>query len=588
MNGELGFSLPEDLKMSPQLCNENSDCLDFGANLRLTVRKDDPCYYMNWTSTQNITIEDCFDYAQDQWYGGPENIQQYWPFNNMTYEDFSYILKMQANQAIAEPYWVTSAGYYIYVSKTVPLFINSNNDMSNGFCLKAQQVPPYLPRSGTTLTYKICTYKDIRKAHTLAVKNDLGKPKGTPDQRMVQHPIWSTWVRFKVNVNASAVLTFAKDVVKYEFNNSQIEIDDNWETCYGSAEFNKSRFPNMPKLGSDLDKMGFRVTLWNHPFINTNCKLFNVAKDKGYLVKDQDGNVVSTWWDGQAGAVDFTNQEAADWYVKRHKKLLKDNHINAVKQDAGESSWLPQIPQLNADPDDQPNAYSAAYVRTVAKFGNLVEARVGHGTQDLDIFVRMDDKDSKWTFDNGLPTVLTTTFQMNLNGYTFVLPDMVGGNAYGSDVVTKELFIRWLQLTTFLPSIQFSAAPWDFDNETIAISKKFTALHYEYSDKIIEQMQECVKSGAPVNMPIWWVAPRDKVAHSIWSEYMLGDDILVAPVVEKGAVSRDIYLPKGHWRDEVDPSHQVYHGKQWLRDYPAPLDTLPYFTRVSNIDEDLC
>lgn len=124
-----------------------------------------------------------------------------------------------------------------------------------------------------------------------------------------------------------------------------------------------------------------------------------------------------------------------------------------------------QIPRLNASRGDQPNAFSSAYVRAVAQFGNMIEVRSGHRTQDLPIFVRMLDKDSKWTFDNGLPTLLTTLLQMNLNGYTFVLPDMVGGNAYNTDVVTKELFIRWLQATTFMPAIQFSAAPWDFDNE---------------------------------------------------------------------------------------------------------------------------
>lgn len=65
------------------------------------------------------------------------------------------------------------------------------------------------------------------------------------------------------------------------------------------------------------------------------------------------------------------------------------------------------------------------------------------------------------------------------------------------------------------------------------------------------------------------------------TEYLLGDDVLVAPVLEEGAVTKDIYLPKGQWRDEVDPSHPVYTGPMWLESYPAPLETLPYFTRVS-------
>lgn len=63
-------------------------------------------------------------------------------------------------------------------------------------------------------------------------------------------------------------------------------------------------------------------------------------------------------------------------------------------------------------------------------------------------------------------------------------------------------------------------------------------------------------------------------------EYLLGDDILVAPVMDEGATSRDIYLPVGNWRDEADPQHEVHTGPKWLNGYQADLFTLPYFTRV--------
>lgn len=82
----------------------------------------------------------------------------------------------------------------------------------------------------------------------------------------------------------------------------------------------------------------------------------------------------------------------------------------------------------------------------------------------------MVDRDSIWGLNNGLPTIITTTIQMNLNGYTLVLPDMIGGNGYNldheqADLPSKELFIRWVQANTFLPAMQFSFAPWNFDNE---------------------------------------------------------------------------------------------------------------------------
>lgn len=76
----------------------------------------------------------------------------------------------------------------------------------------------------------------------------------------------------------------------------------------------------------------------------------------------------------------------------------------------------------------------------------------------------MIDKDSRWALDNGLSTVVTTLLQMNMNGYPFVLPDMIGGNGYNGRP-SKELFIRWLQANVFMPSLQYSYVPWDYDQE---------------------------------------------------------------------------------------------------------------------------
>lgn len=122
--------------------------------------------------------------------------------------------------------------------------------------------------------------------------------------------------------------------------------------------------------------------------------------------------------------------------------------------------------------DIQPGIFTKDYVTTLAKnFDDNIEVRVGWRSQELPIFVRMIDKDSTWTWNNGLPTLITTLLQMNLNGYVHVLPDMIGGNGYlngalnGTVYPPKELFIRWLQANVFMPSLQYSFVPWDFDNE---------------------------------------------------------------------------------------------------------------------------
>lgn len=170
---------------------------------------------------------------------------------------------------------------------------------------------------------------------------------------------------------------------------------------------------------------------------------------------------------------------------------------------------------MNAPVNDHPLAITKAYLRTVAQFGPMVEVRAAQGTQDLPIFLRMLDKDTEWTLTkNGLPTLITTLLQLNMVGYPFILPDMIGGNGYNT-TVTKELFIRWLQVNVFMPSIQFSYVPWDFDDEAIEISRVFTKLHADYTNVIMEAMHNAVKTGEPVNPPIWWIDPEDRIAQAI-------------------------------------------------------------------------
>ena len=108
-------------------------------------------------------------------------------------------------------------------------------------------------------------------------------------------------------------------------------------------------------------------------------------------------------------------------------------------------------------------------------FDSKIEVRVGWRSQKLPIFVRMLDKDTRWSWNNGLPTLITTMLQMNLNGYMFVLPDMIGGNGYVGNsfeetvLPPKEMFIRWLQANTFMPSLQYSFVPWDFNDPEVII-----------------------------------------------------------------------------------------------------------------------
>ncbi|RVE45338.1 hypothetical protein evm_010043 [Chilo suppressalis] len=534
---------------------------------------------IHWQGPADKVFEDCMGFRNREWYGGPEQKQQYWPLQNSKLDKYSVISKEDDNAAVSERYWLNSGGFYFYVHPEVPLFVDYNTVLDDHICFIAEVAAPYSSRrTHNELKYDVWFFDNAKIAHQHAVDTYLGRPTGLPDYRMIQYPVWSTWARYSREIDQDSLWAFANEINDSGFPNAQFEIDDLWEICYGSLTVDERKLPDFKKLIEDIKGLGFRVSIWVHPFINKDCEpWYSFALEKGYLVLNEEGSPDTSWWNNNGsvpGYIDFTNPEAADWFSSRVTELIQTYDIDSVKFDAGESSWSPQIPVQNGPIELHPGNIVEAYVRTVAKFGPMIEVRSGMRTQDLPVFIRMVDKDTLWDFNNGLATLVTTLLAMNLNGYTLVLPDMIGGNGY-NEKPSKELFVRWLQANVFMPTLQYSFVPWDHDEEAVEISRKFTHLHADYADEIVAAMTASIEKGTPVNPPIWWLDPTDDVALAVWDEFLLGEKILSAPVMEEGAVSRDVYLPIGTWLD--GNTGNSIQGPIWLYDYPAPLDTLPYF-----------
>lgn len=366
------------------------------------------------------SVEDCVNLHTEtnvNWYGGNQQRFQYYPIQKLTHKHNSYVTKEALNQAITERYWLNSNGIFVRVNNDAPLFIDQNNEHPGFMCLQAKRALPYdIYHAPFTFTYHIGIGLNARDAHRQAVARFLGKPSGHPAEAMVRQPVWSTWARYKRNVNTAVVTEFAQEILDNGYT-GQFELDDDWEECYGALKFNTVKFPDIKGLTDKLKANGFRVTLWCHPFINKACTAYyNDAKSKGHFVADHKGNTDIQWWNsGPAAAayIDFTKTATAQWYYDRLAALRISAGIDSFKFDAGESSWMPPDPVLNATGNQLPSKITSDYVRTVARFGDLVEVRSGHGTQNLPIFMRMIDKDTEWTLNNGLPTLITTLLQVN-------------------------------------------------------------------------------------------------------------------------------------------------------------------------------
>ena len=372
--------------------------------------------------------------------------------------------------AVFERYWLSSSGIALFIDDNIPLFVKHAEP--GKICFKTSNMTtPYIYTpiySSNNLVYTMCTGPDIKSTHMHMIENFLGKPSSAPDLLMMKSPIWTTWNYYFRHINSSVVLDFANQIVANGYPRSQLAIEDQRENKYGDMDFDKQSFPNPLDLTGKLHKLGFRVTLWVHPFCNIDSYNFVPGAYSGIWVRDENGQMpaFTSWWNGNTTAIiDLTNPDGVQYYTSKLNNLIKNYGIDSFKFDAGESSWLPKQFSFY-DRSKRLSFYSQSYVNIAAAVNGFVETRTATRIQNKGIFYRILDRSSDWSIHDGLKSVITETLQFGLLGYPFVLPDMIGGNS-GPDKSQKELFIRWTQLNAFLPAMQFGVPPWYFDNVRI-------------------------------------------------------------------------------------------------------------------------
>lgn len=478
---------------------------------------------------------DCFPLGYGHWYGGAEVLEQRWPMNAQRsqmqpYLTGDYLASHWRSRpeygrygSIVEPYWISSSGVGIYVSGDVTLHSSFNADGDDRLCLKSDR-RGYVNAENSDddlyrewLNYTVCRGENLLQVHRHMLRTHFARPRQVPDERTVRSPIWSTWARYKVHVNQTSVLEYATEIDRYGFPNSQIEIDDMYSTQYGDFDFDRAKFPDARAMTARLRELGFRVTVWVTPFANTGSRAFAEGVEKSYWAKTRPPYSVSSltrWWQGPKGAavLDVTNAEAVRWYVRRLKAFQSEYGIDSFKFDAGELDFLPR--DMYVPPDIvNTNRLTDMYVRVTEQFGGMVEVRSGFRSQDVPVFFRMLDKDSVWGYDNGLRSMIPTALFMGVVGYPFVLPDMIGGNGYGDEdplrettIPDRELFVRWLEVSAFMPAMQFSIAPWQYDEEVVKIALKFVKIHETLvAPEVIRAGKIALKTGEPILRPLWWI-----------------------------------------------------------------------------------
>jgi alpha-glucosidase (family GH31 glycosyl hydrolase) len=552
-----------------------------------------------WRFTWDQPTRDTFSLASgNHWYGHGALIHQDWPLETLSLWEAPLMTWDNGPTGlgnIQEPLWVTATGVAIYVENATPsLHVGLNAPPLTlappQWDLTANAAPfisrPPSASTGATgllalvdrrapLTYLLLVGEDVVDAHRQAIKV-IGKPDNAPHEGLLRAPIWTTWARYKTHITQETVINFAREIRAHGFPGGTLEIDDKWQQHYGDNALDPQRFPDPRRMVATLNDLGFAVTLWVIPFFDAASKNAQDAIRHNYVVRRPDGKHYDVpWWQGTAHLLDVSNPYALDWWADKLRKLQQSLGLAGFKFDAGEANYLPADAQLFMAINR--NDYSARWAQFGATQFPYGEVRCGWHSQRLAILFRQWDKASTWGLDNGLASVITGALALGMVGYPFVLPDMIGGNAYHGQNADKELLIRWTQASAPMLAIQFSLAPWDYDPETVDICRKYATLHVDLLPERLRAARQATESGTPVIRPLFWANPHDAQALTTRDQYLLGESHLVAPVIVRGATSRDVYLPSGTWRDYW--TGRVYDGGQWLHGFPAPLDTLPLFVK---------
>lgn len=350
-----------------------------------------------------------------------------------------------------------------------------------------------------------------------------------------------------------------------------------------TLEWDPSRYPDPEGFIRELKGLGFRVCLWEYPYVSVHSPLFAELAAKGYFLKDAQGNPLVYRWDPEpfgevltplppSGILDFTNPEAVRWWQERHQALLAQG-VDVMKTDFGE-----QVPREarahNGDTGSRlHNPYALLYNQSVygATPEGLVFARSGYvGSQRYPVHWGGDPQ-ADW---EGLAASIRGGLSWGLSGGAYYAHDV--GGFYGNP--DPGLYLRWVQAATFFSHMRFHGMgprePWHFGPEIGGAVRLWLRLRMRLVPYLAHLAQQAAATGQPLARALPLVYPEDPFAHGFDTQFLLGD-ILVAPVLRpEGRV--EVYLPEGVWQD-------LWTGRSWqgpeLLRLHVPLEQIPLFAR---------
>ncbi len=335
-------------------------------------------------------------------------------------------------------------------------------------------------------------------------------------------------------------------------------------------EYSKELYPNLPETIAKLKEKGIRVLGYINPFLALEGNLYKEASEKGYVIRKKDGSeyhvVVTTF---PAAVVDLTNPEAYEWLKNVIKKNMIGIGLSGWMADFGE--YLPTDAVLYSGESAEifHNRYPALWAKL-----NYEATKEAGVYDDIIYFMRAGytgstkysrlfwngDQLVTWSLDDGLPSVIPASLSLSTIGAGFIHSDIGGYTTLAKNVPdivrttrSKELFMRWTELAVFTPVMRSHEGNWpdenvqfDYDEEVIKHFVKMTDLHVKLKDYFKKLSVEYYNEGKPIIRPLWYHYVGEREYNEKY-EFLIGEDILVAPVIKPSVDEWNVYLPDDEW-----------------------------------------
>lgn len=417
-------------------------------------------------------------------------------------------------------------------------------------------------------------------------------------------PAWSygLWLStsFTTDYDEATVTSFIDEMARRELPVSVFHFDCFWmrEFQWCDFEWDPRVFPDPDGMLQRLHERDLRVCVWINPYIGQASPLFAEAAEAGYLVRRADGSVWQ-WdlWQAGMGLVDFTDPDATRWFQGHLRRLVRQG-VDCFKTDFGERIPLDVVYADGSAPDRMHNLYTELYNRAV--YDVLVEER---GEGDAVLFARSATAggqsmpvhwggDSTSTFASMAET-LRGGLSLAMSGFAHWSHDIGGFEGLPDAAVFK----RWTAFGLLGTHSRFHGSesyrvPWQFDEEAVEVTRLFTNLKMRLMPYLFQLGLDAAATGVPVMRPMALEFPDDPAVAYLDRQYMLGPDLLVAPVFSaEGDV--DFYLPEGRWTHLL--SGETVEGGRWRRErhgfdgiplYARPGAVIPWGARVDRPDYD--